>query len=173
MFHVPELTKKSIVESLPWQDISKNPFIDTDWAPYLGLHPKHKGGIGELYVDGILTELGHDVKPRSSEGHDRIIDGWKTEIKFSLASKGETDKFTWNHLACEKDYERAILVGINCFEEDRWKWFCREDFRQNWQEGFSRQQGGQKSENDDYCLLGKANSLFNLNWIHDMETWND
>ena len=172
-FHVPELTKKSILESLPWMDYLNNPFADTAWAPYLALHPKRKGAAGEQYVKEVLKSQGFEVLPRTSAGHDCTVDGFKTEIKFSLASKGVKDQFTWNHLACEKDYDRVILVGINVDEEDRWFWFDRADFCNSWSDAFSYQQGGQKAMNDDFFRLGDCTPLFDLTWMHSMDQWND
>ncbi len=170
-FRVNELTKNSILESLPWQEYVDNPFVDTVWKPYLALHPMRKGAAGEAYVKAILENLGHRVEKRTNTGHDLIVDAFKLEIKFSLATKGKKDCFTWNHLACEKDYDRALLVGINVDGEDRWKWFDRQDFCDNWQEGFSHQQGGAKANNDDYMMLGSATSLLELPWIHDFSNW--
>ena len=170
-FHVTESTKNSILESLPWKDYLNNPFGETAWAPYLGLHPKRKGAAGEQYVEAVLKDLGYDVQPRVSSGHDLIVDGWKTEVKFSLASKGVKDTFTWNHLACEKDYDRALLVGINVDGDDRWLWFDREDFCSSWSDAFSYQQGGQKAQNDDFFLLGRCTPLFDLDWVYSMDQW--
>ena len=170
-FHVNELMKKLTIESINWDEFATNPFSNTAWAPYLSIHPKRKGKVGEYYVDRILKEIGHEVQSPENTGHDRIIDGYKTEIKFSLASLGVKDSFTWNHLAREKDYDRALLVGINYDSEDHWKWFHREDFRHRWDEGFKYQQGGQKAKNDDFFMLGSASTLFQLEWIYDMSDW--
>jgi hypothetical protein len=172
-FHVTESMTSSILESLPWMDYLDNPFANTAWAPYLALHPKRKGSAGERYVEEVLRQQGWDVKPRTSTGNDLVINGFKTEVKFSLASKGVKDSFTWNHLACEKDYDRALLVGINVDGEHRWLWFDRKDFCSRWSEAFSPQQGGKKAQNDDYFRLGNCTPLFNLDWIHRMEQWND
>jgi hypothetical protein len=172
-FHVTESTKNSILESLPWMDYLDNPFANTAWAPYLALHPKRKGSAGEHYVEEVLKSQGYTVAPRTSAGHDCIVNEFKTEVKFSLASKGVKDRFTWNHLACGKDYDRALLVGINLDGDDRWLWFDRADFCDRWNEAFAPQQGGQKAQNDDFFLLGDCTPLFNLDWMHSMEQWND
>ena len=44
---------------------------------------------------------GFNISPRVNPEHDLLVDGMKVEVKFSLASKGVKDCFTWNHLACE------------------------------------------------------------------------
>ena len=149
-----------------------NPFANTAWAPYLALHPKRKGTAGERYVEEILQSQGFNISPRVNPEHDLLVDGMKVEVKFSLASKGVKDCFTWNHLACEKDYDRALLVGINVDGDDRWLWFDRESFCTHWSDAFSYQQGGQKAQNDDYFRLGDCTPLFELPWIHSMEQWN-
>ena len=43
MFQLAESTKKSIVNSINWEEFNKNPFINTCWSPYLAVHAKIKG----------------------------------------------------------------------------------------------------------------------------------
>ena len=87
---------------------------------------KDKGRFGELFVEKLLLSAGRTVEKPTNTGHDRIIDGRKTEIKFSLAHsptckiKGHEDKklitpdqFSLNHIAVEKDWDSFIFCCIN------------------------------------------------------------
>ena len=100
-----------------------NNWRGTYFEDYPRMDPKQKGHFGEEYVEGFMElELGAEVVAPTNPGHDRIIDGYKTEIKFSLANSVRTktgdkliqpDTFTFNHIAAEKDWERFIFFGIN------------------------------------------------------------
>jgi hypothetical protein len=95
----------------------------THFEFYPHMDPKQKGHFGEKYVEGFMEEvMGSNIENPEGTGHDRIIDGYKTEIKFSVANSIKTkegekliqpDAFTFNHIAVEKDWERFIFFGIN------------------------------------------------------------
>ena len=150
------------------------------------LDPKQKGVFGELYVEALMRTLGRKVIPPEGTGHDRIIDGVKTEIKFSLAGSNrkkdgkliDPDSFTFNHIAMEKDWDQFIFLGINpptdsqntrSFENKTWPThrlyvMDKADFVAHMNNGstiFKHQQGGNKSDNDDYCVFGR-NSFYEL-----------
>ena len=109
-------------EDPEWEDLTR---INERWAKdslyadYHKLSNKHKGILGEWVVASYMEYKGSVAEPPLNPGHDRIIDGYKTEIKFALAvsnSKKDCivcDKFMINHIAESKDWERLIFVGIN------------------------------------------------------------
>lgn len=158
-----------------------NNWSGTPFENYPRLDPKAKGGFGELYVESLMTMLGSVVTPPTNTGHDRIIDGIKTEIKFSLASSKskkdgkliDPDSFTFNHIAVNKDWDQFIFCGINPSDDnknirsfDQSSWvnhrvyvMNKKDFKAHMQSGkskiFRSQQGGNKSNNDDYCVFGR------------------
>ena len=148
-----------------------DPHVNTRFEGYVHMKPKACGDFGELYVTEKMTEEGHEVLPRLDPGHDRIIDGKKTEIKFGLASRrGERERkrgmsptirnnFVINHVGRQKDWERLIFVCINEAEdkdEDDHliRWFTKEDFCRTLKKFFNRQQGGKKGGNDDWMCSG-------------------
>ncbi len=161
-----------------------NNWEGTPLEKYCTLSTKNKGVYGEMVVEEYMTTvLKCLVEPPTNPGHDRIIDGYKTEIKFSLANspnkKGQKlicpDEFTFNHLAQNKDWERFIFFGVNPSSSNtnvRWEtgkklpseirayYMTKNDFRNymahtNIVSGlFSPQQGGKKGGNDDYMLAG-------------------
>ena len=160
----------------------KNNWKNTPFENYKNLDPKQKGVLGEMIVEKIMLTEGHKVKKPGNPGHDRIINGIKTEIKFGLAISPtckktktkliEPDNFTFNHIALEKDWEKFIFCGINPDKDNKnvrispnQKWpkyriyvMDKVDFEKHMSGAdtypFKRQQGGKGSTNDDYIVAG-------------------
>jgi hypothetical protein len=158
-----------------------NNWSGTKYENYPRLDPKAKGGFGELYVEALMTTLGMKVIPPTNPGHDRIINGVKTEIKFSLAGSNtkkddgkliDPDSFTFNHIAMEKDWDQFIFLGLNPdlnnknvrpYDKKTWPThrlyvMNKKDFVKHMKKGstvFKHQQGGNKSNNDDFCVFGR------------------
>ena len=122
-----------------------------------------------------MTQNNHLVEAPTNTGHDRVIDGYKTEMKFSLASKGIKDSFTMNHVSICKDWERLIFTGINVDGNNRMYWMDKKDFINNINSDkriFNYQQGGKKGENDDYMIMGtNVMKLKDIGLFRSMETW--
>jgi hypothetical protein len=152
---------------------SVDKWIGTNYEGYTLLQQTQKGVFGELLVSRIMIANGSRVCRRSSRGHDRVIDGYKTEIKFSLSTTEGIFKF--NHIACHKDWDRLILLGVNSDEEFYMCWIKKEDFQNNVESAnniFNRQQGGNESINDDYIFSCKHFSkLENTGITNKMDTW--
>jgi hypothetical protein len=143
-------------------------------------------------------------KPTNT-GHDRIFGGIKTEIKFSLATSPTwkkkdhpdrklivPDHFTFNHIACGKDWERFVFCGVNpsdthdptkirikpthrSYPDLRLYFMEKKDFlnymhREN-TDLFKRQQGGAKGGNDDWMLMGmnKFYRLIDLPFVREVK----
>lgn len=94
---------------------------NTLFENYTLLSPKDKGVFGEAYTEEYMRQRGSIVSPPKNSDHDRIIDGYKTEIKFSVANSPTKhgrkliipNEFMFNHIAKGKDWDRFIFVGIN------------------------------------------------------------
>ena len=137
--------------------LSENPWVGTIMEGYYNVNNKVKGTKGEEIVEELLKSINYEVKPRTSAGHDRIINGVKTEIKFSAATKRNNDyEFTFNHIGLNKDWDEIIFCGINGDLEIKMICFNRDTFPF---ELFNAQQGGQKSNNDDYMCTGAKTAL--------------
>ena len=168
----------------------KDPWIGTPFQGYVNVDPKQKGEFGEEFVERFAKRSGFSVDraPTSTAPYDRIIGGYRTEIKFSLAYKSNAGKagalwplgivpnrFMINHVAKGKEWDRLIFVCINGPEEKDWivKWFKRDDFitHLNSKEClFRTQQGGKKGGNDDYiCQHGER--LIEQPWVKDFSEW--
>ena len=142
-----------------------DPFEETEFKGYMHMNPKQKGEYGEQRISETLRNGGYNVEPRKKNpdgttdtGHDRIVDGFLTEMKFSLASKGKFDVFTLNHVSKGKNWDRLIFVGINLHEENRMYWMSKDAFIEDVDSDkplFSYGQGGKKIKNDDYMITGR------------------
>ena len=176
----------SIFEDGSLQDyINRNaqdPWIGTPFQGYVYMSPKQKGEFGERFVSKFFESvLLCNVKraKTSTAGHDRVIDGILTEIKFSLATrdkKGGTkkDQFIINHVSKDKDWERLVFFGINQDEKDcRLFWFTKEDFLNHLESDdclFASQQGGKSIGNDDY-ICTKVDRLVECDWVKSITEW--
>lgn len=158
---------------------AQDPWHDTMFRGYVFMSPKQKGEFGERFVSHYMEEEQCLVEraATSTAGHDRVIDGILTEIKFSLATRNKKggvkkDSFIINHISRDKDWERLIFFGINPNEEDaRLLWFSKEDFIANLDSGlFAHQQGGGKIGNDDY-ICTKVAALLAEPWVKSVDEW--
>lgn len=157
---------------------TNDPWVGTPFEKYVFMSPKQKGEFGERFVDKFMTNQGHDVQRASTStaGHDRVVNGILTEIKFSLAQrkKGDVsdDTFMINHVSIGKDWERLVFFGINKYEESRLVYFTKEDFVKNYRGFFSEQQGGKDIQNDDFICTGKkVKELIDQDWVKDIGEW--
>lgn len=159
-------------------------WIDTPFENYVNArNNKEKGEFGELHYTKIAEHLGHLVvdPPTSTEGYDRIIDGYKTEIKYSLAQPNKkkthivTDTFIINHAATFKDWERLVFVGINLDPKKmRVGWISKKDFVYMTENKlfFRRGQGGEKNPTDDWmCTGGNVKKLIKSEYFKPISSW--
>lgn len=131
---------------------TNNPWAETPLEQYYALDPKKKGAQGEKIASTILTHLGYDIKPRTSVGNDILVNGVKTEIKFSAASKRNYKwQFTFNHIGFEKDWDQIIFVGVNGDLNIHISKYNKNELTKQF---LSHQQGGSKSNNDDFMSTG-------------------
>ena len=162
-----------------------DPWVGTPVEDYVYLVSGQKGKFGEKFVENYMTHLGYTVEERHNgdPGHDRIIDGKKIEIKFSIANKvngvPRKDRYLINHISLSKDWDRLIFFGINpVYEESRFLFFDKNDFEKNIQnlkdmKIISHQQSGNNGGNDDYVVQkNKVPKLHNQPWVYDIHDWN-
>ena len=178
IFNDPELV------SLLSEDI--DPWLNTPLQGYVDKNNKVKGKYGELFAKKMLVSLNHTVAPSPSSGYDLISNGINTEIKFSAANRNSKNKallnidvFTFNHLSTDKEWDRAILIGINlinnqCIESVFW--FTKADFSAcvSRNEYFGRQQGGKDGMNNDWMFATnpvKWQKFIKESWVHPITAW--
>ncbi|AIX27693.1 hypothetical protein Syn7803C34_52 [Synechococcus phage ACG-2014f] len=159
----------------------KDPWVGTPFEGYVFMSPKQKGEFGERFVSKFMTLAGCNVKraKTSTSGHDRLIDGILTEIKFGVAIRDKkdgvcVDGFIINHVSVGKDWERLIFCGINPDEDDvRFVFITKEDFESHLKSDdclFNVQQGGKKVGNDDY-ICTKVSELLQTNIVRPIDQW--
>jgi len=159
---------------------SHNPWALTVFKNYKSLTNKSKGKVGEKIVEKYMIDKKHKVINSIGTGYDRIIDGIKTEIKFSLAQTDtrkktiKPDVFMLNHISIHKDWERLIFLGINLDESYYIKYMTKESFKKALETGnyFNYQQGGSALKNDDYMISNKKLiQLLNSKYMFDIDNW--
>ncbi len=155
-----------------------DPWEDTNFEGYIFLIPTQKGNFGEKLISSYMDMRGSVVQNRTNRGHDRVIDGFKTELKFGLCTRDKSGNlsektFTINHISKDKDWDRLIFFGVN-FDDTYCVWFKKEDFVEYIETDgryFRVQQGGESGENDDYIYAGDISNLINLPFVKDIDEW--
>ena len=148
---------------------------DTPFAGYVFMSNKNKGSFGERLLELIWLKQGHKVEPPTNAGHDRIVNGKKREIKFSLAMTNRKDnkindyQFIMNHVSAGKDWDELYFYGINSDLSTIEILLTKQDFldilEDENQPYFKSQQGGKKIGNDDYICSGKGLlELYESSW---------
>lgn len=142
---------------------SSSPWAGTILNDFYLLNPKAKGAKGEEIVVKILKNLGYTVEETHMNNgpFDKFVNGKKTEIKFSLASKRNYDwKFTFNHIGFKKDWEQIIFVGINGDLKIHIVKYNKNELPMDF---LSRQQGGSSGDNDDFMSSGLKSKQLMMN----------
>ena len=172
-----------------------DPWLNTEFEGYKFIDNKQKGEVGEVYVSNHMENIYNSkvlaADCRHNGPYDRIIDGIKTEIKFSAAhsdnsavvptiKRNKCGEVNWtiNHVAVEKCWERLIFCGINLIDGvvvPNIVWCTKQDFVDCLHETtiFKSQQGGKSGNNDDFMSAGSSP----LKWIKskyakDISEWN-
>jgi hypothetical protein len=90
---------------------------DSPFRWMLMLPSRSRGKAGELLATAWLQRLGYDVKPPRGSGHDRIVEGIPTEIKFSTLWK--SGDYVFQQLR-DQDYTYVLLLGIRPDDASAW-----------------------------------------------------
>lgn len=127
-----------------------NPWAGTPCEDFYNLNAHAKGSKFENIISDILKEHGHTVTDRLNPGHDRLVDGVKTEIKGGLSTDRNNDyRIVFNHIGFEKDWDQIILACVNGDGELVIAAYSKENFPREY---IQHQQGGKNSTNDDFMV---------------------
>jgi hypothetical protein len=74
---------------------------------------RSKGAEAEKLCAEMMERRALRVRRSTNSGHDRIIGGYKTEIKASTCWDETPNKFKWQQIRPHQDYDRIIFMGIN------------------------------------------------------------
>lgn len=89
-------------------------------SPFAWIRPlpsKTKGAVGERLVSGWLAAREFNVVRSPDSDADRIIEGKRTEIKFSTLWKNGIYKFQQLR---DQDYDIVICLGVSPFDAHCW-----------------------------------------------------
>ena len=125
------------------------------------MHAKQKGKRYEEITECVVRKLGHIVSKPINTDHDRIIDGFKVEIKGSTLNKN-TDNFSFLQIRPDQDYDK--LYFTMCYPNELVIMeMSKEQVLKNIQNGiFKKQHGGNKAESRTYLYYGNRESLSNI-----------
>lgn len=140
-----------------------NKWAGTPLEKYAALGTRQRGAFSESAVKQILSELGFNIESPQNPGHDFIMNGIKTELKFGLTTgRNNNWRTMFNHIGLEKDWEQLVLACINGDLKFRIVLIKRDNLSEDL---LQHQQGGNKSENDDYMISGvrARKALFDSN----------
>lgn len=164
-----------------------NPWAGTRYEKHYELDNKQKGSKGEDILENLFATHGCNVQKPLSTGHDRLVNGLKMECKFSLTQKenrknrGPLRPNWWmlNHVAEGKDWEWLCFAGVNPEGYDSVvKLISKTNFKKlkrnekEFNKYFSSQQGGKKSDNDDWMSsTNKLNEFLNSKYVMEFDEW--
>jgi hypothetical protein len=181
-----EFQKDPILGNSVLRDFIKNNTHDPweilmhDIRGYKALDAKQKGLYGEKYARFLLLESDKVVTKPSNRGHDYIVDGYKTEVKFSVTQTDNKtkniiiDRFMMNHIGLKKDWDRLLFIGSNlCLSNRRVFWFTKSDVEKCIELGYlKRQSNGEEGDNDDYMTGGKSLlKMIRSKYAHTLDQW--
>ena len=88
-------------------------YKDSPFKIYKDLSSKKKGAEFEKLVEEYAKNMGLWVRPRSDDGHDRIIESLdKTEIKGSLLWGPKYTNFRWQQIRPNDDYDNIVFLAV-------------------------------------------------------------
>ena len=160
-----------LVESLPifqkWEAAKQSIWANSKFESFRNIpSPKSKGAQGEKLVSQIFEQLGYEIEKPLNSDHDRIIGGYKTEIKLSTTWNETLFNWTWQQIR-DQDYERIIFVGINpneCYVY----WATKEDLRKHiLGQDQHRQHAGKDGGQELYWIQGSGRQ----DWFRDISTF--
>lgn len=125
------------------------------------LSAKQKGKRYELITDQVLKALGYDVRKPQSTDYDRIVDGFRCEIKGSTLSKNSIN-FSFLQIRPKQDYDKIIFSMFYPSE------FVMMEMSKDVvlinidAKIFKKQHGGNKGSSDTYLYYGNKDTLLKI-----------
>lgn len=171
MITLNEIQDIKLKEMIDRNTLKQNKWVGTSFENFHLLSNNKKGSIGEYFVSNYMQQKGSIVESKINSGHDRVIDGYKTEIKFSLSHH-------INHLSICKDWERCIALILRPeIKNSIFVWFTKKDF-EYWAKNtdiFRPQAAGRSigNTNDDYWIDSdkRLDKFINLNEVYPISSW--
>ena len=120
----------------------------------LPLPSARKGAIGKRLISGLLEEWGFSVRPCRGRGVDRLVNGRRVAMKFSMLWEEGAYKFQQIR---DQRYEILICLGVSPSDAHSWV-FTRDFLLEGWGnlEGFSSQHRGQEGRDTAWIHVNPA-----------------
>lgn len=145
--------------------------IDPRWSsgPFTGIKlmpAKAKGKRFEQIAESILVKRQHLVEKPVNSDHDRIVDGYKFEIKGSTITKDTDDVFSFLQIRPAQDYDFLILETfwfdgtIKFFKLDKATVSSMVEKRI-----FKPQHGGNNGNSGTFCYNGNLTPFAQYFWF--------
>ena len=94
-----------------------DPWAGSPFAWIRTLPSRQRGKIGEQLVAGWCAAKGFDVTASGDSEADRVIAGWRVEVKFSTRWASGVYKFQQIR---EQSYDYVVCLGISPFDAQGW-----------------------------------------------------
>ena len=129
-----------------------DPWVDASHSPFSWIKPwpssRQVGTIGEKLVAAWCESKGFNVLKSPDSDSDRIIAGYRMEIKFSTLWKGGVYKFQQIR---DQNYEYIFALGISPF--DAHAWILPKTVLMTRLTGLRRQHGGARGTDTDWLSV--------------------
>lgn len=93
-----------------------SPYADSPFRPLWEMSSRRKGAHMEATLHTLLEESGYEVLRGGSSEFDRTVNGLKLEIKGSFLWDGAHQRFSWQQIRLDQDYD---LLALLAFYPDR------------------------------------------------------
>ena len=154
-----------LIDSTLLQPEAEDPrYVNSPFRNLKPLHAKQKGKRFEMIVADVYKKLGHGVRKAENTDHDRIVDGYKNEIKGATLVKGK-QIFSFLQIRPDQDYEKMtfamfypddlVMMEMNKAQIKK----CIADGI------FKKQHGGNKANSGTFCYYGNKETLTELGAI--------
>lgn len=136
-------------------------YVNSPFRHLKQLHAKQKGKRYEKITECVVRKLGHTVSKPLNTDHDRLVDGYKVEIKGSTLNKN-TDHFSFLQIRPDQDYDKIYFTM--CYPDELVIMeMTKAKVLENIQNGnFKKQHGGNKADSGTYLYYGNRESLVNI-----------
>ena len=147
--------------------------IDVRWmnGPFYNLKllsARTKGKRFEEIASYIFTQKNMIVMSSTSTDYDRIVDGYRFEIKGSTITKDTDDCFSFLQIRPTQEYDYVILETFWFDGTIKFYKISKNDIIKMISSGvFIKQHGGNKAESGTYCYNGNMKPFERYFWFEE------
>jgi hypothetical protein len=98
-------------------DAESDPWVHSPFAFIRTLPSARRGKVGEQMVEDLLSGAGYPVLPREDPSHDRVVGGYRVEVK--LSTLWASGVYTFQQLR-DQNYQYLVLLGLSPNSAHAW-----------------------------------------------------